>query len=299
MFDSAAHAVTLDVGGSHVTAALVHLATRRIQRQARLEVSHAAPQDALLSAWTAAALEVWKDVSGRPSHLGLAVPGPFEHHAGVSRMTHKFPALLGVPLRPLLAHHVRETPLSGVPIYFGNDADLFALGEWWAGAGRGSLRMIGLTLGTGLGSGFIAGGRIITAGDEVPPGGELWNRPFRGAIAETFACGAALTRAWVALGHGPLTAHDLAHRALDGDASAHSVFHAFGCDLADILQPWVERFGAERVVLGGNVSRAFDLFAPALRSGLPSSEVRTSEHFELAAPFGAAALAGEEPQGVP
>ena len=269
------HAVTLDVGGSHVTAARVSLAGRRVRAEARRTLGHDQPLQVLLDGWAAAALEVAAGLTERPSHLGIAVPGPFDLEAGVSWMTHKF------------------TLLDGVPAAFGNDADLFALGEWWAGAGAGTARMIGLTLGTGLGSGFVEDGRAVTSGPGVPPGGELWNVPHQGALAEAWASGAALTRAWAARTGEEATAREIAERAGGGDARAQAVFAAFGDDLAEILRPWVTRFGAQRVVLGGNVSRAALLFAPVLQAGLPGCEVRVSEHFERAGLLGAAALPAE------
>ena len=282
----------MDVGGSHVTAALVDTAARTVLRQARRDVPHTSPLGELLGGWVAAGLEALGDTTGLVRHIGIAVPSPFDHQSGVSGMEHKFSALLGRPLRPELTLRLAGTLLEGAPVRFGNDADLFALGEWWAGAGRGSGRMIGLTLGTGLGAGFIDQGRAVTSGPEVPPGGELWNVPFRGGLSETFACGAALPRLSVARGGSPLTSRELARRAGAGDEAALEVFQTFGADLAEVLSPWVARFRAERVVLGGNVSRAFDLFAPALRAGLGGCEVTVSEHFEAAGLLGAAVLSG-------
>ena len=296
-------ALTLDVGGSHVTAARVSLAARRVESEARRVLAHTQMLHQLLGGWAGAALEAAGDHGGPFSHLGLAVPGPFDLEGGVSRMTHKFPELRGVPLRPLLAPYFVGTPLEGLPILFGNDADLFALGEWWAkrtaGEGAPADRMIGLTLGTGLGSGFISGGTVVTTGDTVPPGGELWSVPHRGVLAETFACGAALTRAWTALGgQDEPGARELAALAEGGDGWALAAFRVFGTDLADLLWPWVERFAAQRVVLGGSVSHAFSLFGPAVQAGLDSHaglecRVQVSEHFERAGLLGAAALASE------
>jgi len=290
------HALSLDVGGSHVTAALVSLSGRRVLREARRLLAHDAPLDRLVGGWAEAALEAAGsgDERVRLSHLGIAVPGPFDLHGGASQMAHKFAALLGVPLRPLLARHLSGSLLAGLPVRFGNDADLFALGEWWAGAGRGSGRMIGLTLGTGLGSGFVVNGQAVTEGERVPADGELWNTPFRDGMAEHWACGAAVTRAWAAqTGDAEtLSAREVAALAEHGDARATAAFTSFGHDLAEVLRPWAERFGAERVVLGGNVSRAFEAFAPAVQAGLPGCEVRRSEHFERAGLLGAAALRG-------
>lgn len=287
-------AVTLDVGGSHVTAGLVDLSVRSLLGPvARLDVPHTAPQDVQLDAWVQVVREVLAGHDLPPGHLGIAVPSPFDHDLAVSGMTHKFAALSGVPLRPELSRRLRGTLLDGAPIRFGNDADLYALGEWWAGAGRGAGRVMGITLGTGLGAGFIDHGRIVTHGSEVPPGGELWNTPFRGDIAETFACGAALSRlAQTHLGEA-LTGRQLSARVIPGldDPGVGTVFSAFGTQLAQVLGPWATRFQATKVVLGGNVSRAFPHFAPTLQRDLPPGvQAVQSEHFEMAALLGAALL---------
>ncbi|GGJ76358.1 ROK family protein [Deinococcus aquiradiocola] len=279
-------AVTLDVGGSHVTAARVDLQARRVTGDvARLDVPHTAGLDDVLASWVQAALEVAG--TGPVTHLGFAVPGPFNLRGGVSLMTHKFAALHGVPLREALAARLRGTPLAGVPVCFGNDADLFALGEWWAGAGE-QQDLIGVTLGTGLGSGFVRDGQVVTDGPGVPEDGELWSTPFRDGLAEAYASGAAVTRLAQAMLGETLSARDLA--ALEPERAA-PVWAAFGGTLADLLSPWVAAFGARRVVLGGNVSRAFPHFALSLQAGLPSGTLAVqSRHFELAALLGAARL---------
>ncbi len=281
-------AVTLDIGGSHVTAALIDRRARRVTGDvARLDVPHTAPLPDLLAAWT----HVIRQVTRSPvTHVGLAVPGPFDTGSGTSHMTHKFAALRGVPLREVLRDHLRGTPAEGVPIHFGNDADLFTLGEWWAGAGA-QRDTIGVTLGTGLGSGFVRAGQIITGGPGVPPGGELWSTPYRDGVAESHASGVAVTRLARQLLGTPLSARDLA--ALD-PARAAPVWQAFGADLAGLLAPWAAAFGAQRLVLGGNVSRAFPHFGPALQDALGGSvHAAQSRHFEQAALLGAALLDGE------
>ena len=290
-----AAALALDVGGSHVTAGLVDLDTRQVRRTARRSLHHSAPLDALLDAWTQAALEACGEDAGDAVHIGVAVPGPFDARSGRSQMRHKFADLYDVALRPLLASRLRGRVghQGTVPeIVFGNDADLFALGEWWSAGADPDSRLIGLTLGTGLGSGFVAGGRVVTSGEDVPPGGELWNLPVgTGSVFEDHACGRTLERLGEeALGQR-LPAVRLAQRAEEEGGLAQAVFRQFGRDLGELLRPWAERFGADTVVLGGSVSWAFGLFGPEVARALPGCRVRRSEAFELAPLMGAAALA--------
>lgn len=287
-------AVALDIGGSHVTAAPVDLRGRTvIAAPIRLDLSHDVPHDTLIGGWAEAALAALAGAGEAVTvtHLGLAVPGPFDAARGVSGMTHKFRALYGQDARAALLARLRGTPLQDTPILFGNDADLFALGEWWAGAGE-QLDTIGVTLGTGIGSGFVRAGQVQTGGPGVPPGGELWNTPFRGATVEDAVSGAALTR--LAHDHLGVTLDARQLAALPAGQSG-PVWTAFGQTLGDALAPWVQAFGPQRVVLGGNISRAFGQFGAALQSRLPhGTQVRQSRHFENAALLGAAFLRGPE-----
>lgn len=287
-------ALTLDVGGSHVTAGLVDLETRQVRRTARRSLHHAAPLETLLDTWAQAALEACGEGGLDAVHIGVAVPGPFDTRSGRSQMRHKFPGLYDVALRPLLASRLRGQVghLGTVPeIVFGNDADLFALGEWWNAGADPAARLIGLTLGTGLGSGFVAGGQVVTSGEDVPPDGELWNMPADPGIFEDHACGRTLERLSEEAFGQRLPPVVLAQRADAGDRLAYAVFRQFGHDLGELLRPWAERFRADTVVLGGSVSRAFGLFGPEVADALPGCRVRQSQAFELAPLMGAAALA--------
>jgi glucokinase len=49
---------------------------------------------------------------------------------------------------------------------------------------------------------------------------------------------------------------------------AKEVFKEFGIDLFEFLKPWLEKFGVEKIVLGGNISLADDLFVPAIKNAL-------------------------------
>jgi hypothetical protein len=68
--------------------------------------------------------------------------------------------------------------LSHRPIYFYNDATCFAIGEAIGPYHRKFTRILAVTLGTGFGSTFLDGERVIVRGADVPPGGMLWNVPY-------------------------------------------------------------------------------------------------------------------------
>ena len=261
--------MAVDVGGSHVTAALVDMRARRVlvgsvHRQPVQEARSAAE---ILDAWSEVCLAA-AEAGPTPDGLGLAVPAPFDLQAGVSQMTHKFRALRGLPLVPLLRQRWTGSVLADVPVSIANDADCFALGEWWAGLGQGAQRVIGITLGTGLGSGFVRDGRIVTAGDDVPPGGEIWDLPYLDGRVEDHTAGRFITGAWHAQTGETLEAAAIARLAQDGDAGARDIFVAFGGHLGAVLRPHVEAFRPACVVVGGNLSRAWPLFQEPLLNGI-------------------------------
>ena len=61
--------------------------------------------------------------------------------------------------------------LGGMAVKAANDANAAALGEMWAGGGKGSKNLVMVTLGTGVGGGIIVDGKIVAgahgAGGEV------------------------------------------------------------------------------------------------------------------------------------
>ena len=74
-----------------------------------------------------------------------------------------------------------------VPVYAGNDANIAALGEYVAGAGKGMKNMMMVTLGTGVGGGIIIDGRILEGANGGA--GEIGHIPVNPQEQDTCGCG--------------------------------------------------------------------------------------------------------------
>ena len=288
-----ARIVALDIGGSHVTAAVVDGSQREIVAGTRrhVAVDEGAASEVILETWARAALQAVTALGDGVDGVGIAVPAPFDYGRGVSLMEHKFRALYGRPVVSLLEEWFRDSQLEGAPVLVANDADLFALGEWWAGAARGRERMIGLTLGTGLGSGFVAHGRIVTGGPEVPTGGEIWSLPYLDGVAEDFVSGRAIAASYARATGCTLAASEIAHRADSGESAALGSFEEMALHLGRIMEPHIARFKPECIVVGGSIAHAWAVFGPRMAAALAPVECRPSARFEDATLLGAAALA--------
>ncbi|MDX6261103.1 MAG: hypothetical protein QOH84_2791 [Kribbellaceae bacterium] len=264
----------LEVGGSHVTAAMVSPASDRVEGMYRAGLDSKASADAIVGQLCEAAKQL-------PLAKGLAValPGPFDFAAGVAwYKLDKFAALYGHDL----GRSLRER-LGLDQVVFLNDAEAFTVGEWSAGELRGLDRCVGITIGTGIGSAFLDDGRAVRTGDTVPPGGELYQTSYDGRPIEDWISARAILRRYAGKLGEPLPqstgVKEIAEAARAGDGVATSALVEAFQVLSDALVPWLERFRATRVVLGGSIAGAFDVVAEVFP--FPVSPTADAEHSAL------------------
>ena len=87
--------------------------------------------------------------------IGCGVPSVVDVADGIVREVGNIPSWKAVPLKAELEQRF------GLPAAIDNDANAFALGEFVFGAGRGRRHLVGMTLGTGLGTGVVMDGRLL------------------------------------------------------------------------------------------------------------------------------------------
>jgi glucokinase len=200
----------------------------------------------------------------------LAIPGPFDFAAGISRMRHKLPYLYGVDLRraiaPLFGWELRQ-------IQFLLDSAAFLWGEIDGGEASGSRRAVGITLGTGVGSAFAVNGNVVDDGHAVPPGGEIWNLPYEGGILEDFVSARSIQRVYEQRTGRQCSVAQIAEAA-SAEPAAREAFSEFGRHLGLVLQKILAPFSPDVVVLGGGISRSSHLFIPAAQNELPNSALQ-------------------------
>jgi len=146
-------AVGVDIGGTKIAAGLVDEVGNLLRRSAR------ATPSSDTRAIAATVVELVDEVAGgRPiGWIGVGAAGCVDAEAGV---VHFAPHLAwrGEPLRDVLSDRI------GRPVLVDNDANGAAWAEYRFGAGRGHHDMVMVTVGTGIGGGIIAGGRVYRGG---------------------------------------------------------------------------------------------------------------------------------------
>jgi glucokinase len=294
-------AIGSDIGGSHISCAAIDLTTGKLMKEtlSEREVDNQASADEIISVWSSALAEaIGKVPSGSVKGIGFAMPGPFDYVKGICYIkgVAKYENLYGVNVHDEIAKHLNVP--DDFLIRFMNDASGFAVGEAWAGSASSYSRSISITLGTGFGSAFISDRIPIVDGPLVPKYGCFFHLPYKDGIADDyFSTRGLLGRYKKATGKDLQGAKELAFLA-STDKVAHDLFIDFGENAAKFLAPWLTKFDAEILVIGGNISGAYNLFGDALTETLRkencSSKVALSSLKEDAAMLGGAFLLDDD-----
>ncbi|MBC5806641.1 MAG: ROK family protein [Candidatus Eremiobacter antarcticus] len=146
-------AIGIDLGGTHTAAAAVsHDGT--ILARAERELSDLEP-DVVVDEIDRAFNEVLGALDSADCvGVGIGAPGNIDEKTGSVRFSPNF-HWHDVPLRALLEKRIKH------PLHILNDARCATLGEYLYGSGKGVSEFALLTLGTGIGGGFIAGGKLV------------------------------------------------------------------------------------------------------------------------------------------
>ena len=292
--------IALDVGGTSLKWTLIDL-TNAGSSMARnclqkISIDSEAPPEVVIRTFVQTiktALQKARTLEFKVVGIGISTPGPFDYEKGISLMRHKFREIYGIDLKHKLVQplQLREE----FPIQFELDSEAFLIGEAWRGAAHGYNRVMGLTLGTGIGSSFMINGRIVKGGSGIPPNGAIWCLPYEDGIVEDKISQRGILKRYQELGgkySEVLGVKEISHLASRGDRISLQVFKELGLVLGKILKPIVPEFGAECLVFGGQISKSFFLFADPLKKELRSApdlkKVTSSDLRDLSALYGVA-----------
>ncbi len=291
------YAIGADIGGSHITCAAVDLLSGKVLKNTLSErrVNNQAQAYEIINTWSECLSDVIRHVGFDDLRgIGFAMPGPFDYVNGISYIkgVSKYEKLYGFNIADAIVSSI------GAPDYFKirfiNDASAFAVGEAWAGMAKNYNKSMCITLGTGLGSAFIKDGIPVVDGPDVPRIGCVYHLPYGESIADDY-----FSTRWFLKNYKELTGKEiegvkeLAELA-EKDPAVKNLFLKFGNDLAGFLAPWLKKFGAEVLVIGGNIANAFNLFESVFTERLKkegwNGAVKISELKEDAALLGSAYL---------
>lgn len=266
-----------DIGGSHILSAVVDTDSFSIleQTRAKAEVEHTGTVDEIMTEWSNALNKTLKSSPSNVEGIGFAMPGPFDYRKGVGLYdgtNEKFCMLKNKKIDEELKGYLTE---QDIQMRFLNDATSFAVGVSWFGESKNCDRSIAITLGTGFGSAYIENGIPVVHRDDLAPQGCFWHLPFKEGIADDY-----FSTRWFVNEYEELKGISKAGVKEIADEAAHdgdvlSLFVQFGKNLGQFFIPWLQKFPAEMIVMGGNISNAYNLFGPAMEEELSKQGLNT------------------------
>ncbi len=295
-------AIGADIGGSHISCAACNIYEQKFLPETFYEsnLDNKASADEIIRTWSKTLLKTINAVGlENLAGIGFAMPGPFDYENGIAlfpKEINKYEKLYGLNVSEALRKEVNLP--ENFPVRFVNDAVAFALGEGWIGKTKYCTRSLALTLGTGFGSSFLANSVPVVTGETVPKHGYVWHLPMEGSIADDYFSTRGLVSRYFEKSKKQVSgAKEIADAALT-DEKAKAIFEDLGSKLIVLLKPWLQKFGVEVLVVGGNISNAFKLFAPAMKNQLETEglniRVEHSELQETSSIIGSARLAEPE-----
>ncbi len=239
----------IDIGGTKIAAALV-ADDGSVESRFREEVDQSGDSSAILQLNRI----IKRYEAARPEGIGLCVPGI----ADKKRRTVWAPNIRGwehIPLEKELSE------AANVVLSVESDRNASVLGEWMYGAGRNLRDILFLILGTGIGAGIVAGGRLVDGAHDIAGAVGWFPVPWGASLAhfEDVAAGPGIEAEACRRSGQSLSLPELAKRGRDGDPVAQGVFEDAGSAVGLVLSQLVSVFNPELIVLGGGVANTWDL----------------------------------------
>lgn len=280
--------LTLDAGGTNLVFVAIQDG-RRLGSAVRLP-SEAHDFEKSFGNIKAGFYQLIKEIGVKPAAISFAFPGPADYPNGIIDNVGNLTAYAGgVALADALKDEF------GIPVFINNDGDLFVYGEAIAGflpkvnkaleeAGRAKRyrNLFGVTIGTGLGGGFVYNNELLIGDNSNAL--EVWllhNKVRPESFAEEGACIRAVQKAYASMAgvedYTALSAKDIEDIALgkkEGNPEAAvEAYREIGIVLGEVLATAATLFDS-LIVIGGGLSYGHRLFMDAVLSVMNGNVVK-------------------------
>ncbi len=248
------YVVGVDIGGTHISACIIDTKQWNIylENVARNHVFSQGDAKTILQTWESAIRDIIATSPAPIQFIGIAMPGPFDYENGISKIQgqSKYDNLYNKDVKTLLAEELGLSPTS---IHFINDAAAFLQGEIFVQNLQTNNRILGITLGTGLGS------AVWNKGEKAFDAA-LWNSPYEDCIFEEF-----LVTRWFVKRFKEVAGKDVTglKEILDNHRETEEfqvIKDEYAKHLFDFMQFFAEKHSSEIFIIGGNIAKALPIF---------------------------------------
>ena len=241
--------IGIDIGASKIHIGLVQEGT--IIQEVKFATSSRAPKDQIIAELIKGIEAVMdSEVIG----IGIGVPGLVDEAEGIIYDLQNIPSWQEVHLKAALEGVFK------VPVFLSNDGNSFVLGEKIYGQGKAYRNLLGITLGTGFGTGIVIHDQLYSG--TLSSAGEFGGVPYLNQTIEDYCSGKFFINQYGVPGD------QLQQRAEAGDADALAIFQQYGTHLGKALHTLLYALSPEAIFLGGSVAGCYGLFREAMEASL-------------------------------
>lgn len=206
--------------------------------------------------------------------IGMAFPGPFDYKHGICLMQglDKYDAIYQCSIKEGILSELTDYSSSeyidnNTPFIYLHDIEAFAIGESKFGVAIDDNKVMYLCIGTGAGSAFMEQHQIVKQkSNQVPDQGWIYNTLFRESMIDDYLSVRGLSKLSKEIYGEVKDGKSLYILANQGDEKAALVFDKFGEWVEEAITPFLSDFEPDRLVLGGQISKSFSLFAHQLEA---------------------------------
>jgi len=276
--------IGVDIGGTNIRAGVVSEGT--IISQNQLTLKNKDSMDAVL----AQLVEVISPLTSYAcSGIGIGVPSVVDVEQGIVYDVVNIPSWKRVELKKIVQEHFHT------PVAINNDVNCFVLGEYHYGVAKGVGSLVGITIGTGMGSGMIFNHQLYTGHN--CGAGEIGLLPYLDKTLEEYVGSQFFVE------RAGRNAEMLWKEAVEGNLEAVALWKEFGTHVGKAIKIVLYAYDPEAIVLGGSISKAYSFFEQSMHEALtdfayPNTlkqvQLLVSQQSNIAL-LGAASLVADQP----
>lgn len=250
--------IGIDLGGTNIKAALVTIKGKVIKKYELATEVNKGTKNVIKNIFFA----IRKVKEGKILGIGFGSPGPMDYKKGIITNPINLP-FRNTPLKKIIQNKFK------LPTFLDNDANCFALAEAVFGQGRKYENVVGITLGTGIGGGFVINKKIYHGRNNAAELGHITIN-YDGAKS---GCGNNGCIETYTAARGIIETHNnesnpyLVYKlALEGDIKAIKSFKKMGYYLGIGLTNIIYAFDPDIIIIGGKISNAWTFFYRSMKN---------------------------------
>lgn len=252
MSETPSYILSCDIGGTHITSAVVNTNGWVILSGTltRAHINSSSDAKSIFQGWAANITSCLKNFDGKIDKIGIAMPGPFDYDNGISLMKNqdKYDAIYKLDVTTALKAELQ----SDVEIRYINDAAAFLQGEIFAQQLEDQGKVLGITLGTGLGSAVWSTGQKAFDAD-------LWKSEYKDSIFEEHLVTRWFTKRFEQLKGVKEKGFKEIIENHKSTAEFNQLIIEYGMHLKAFLDYFSNLHHCNHFIIGGNIAKAWTL----------------------------------------